>query len=213
MTTQDYLKQNKAGFENDIIARERFKHIIESNKIDTIIETGTYLGSTTLWLSQWAEQVHTIEVKQEHFNQAKEVLKDCKNVSMYFGNSADKLKEVLLKIAPIKEADKEKFIQYKKVFLFLDAHWEDYNPLLKELDVISQFYIQPFIAIHDFKVPNHPELGFDSYKGQDYDFDWIKEGIEKIYGKTGYKVKYNSEATGAKRGICYLSKNEYPNSK
>ena len=186
----NYIAQNKLGFEGDVFAKEKMKHIIESNGIKTIVETGTYLGSTTKWFSQWADKVHTFEVKQDHFNKAKEALKGCNNITMHLGNSAYELSKVIGDLSD-------------KTFFFLDAHWEDYNPLLDELKVIADSGLKPIIAIHDFKVPDHPELGFDSYKGQDYDLEWIKPSLKLIYGED-YLIKYNTEATGAKRGIIYI---------
>lgn len=89
--------------------------------------------------------------------------------------------------------------------IFLDAHWYK-NPLLSELHAIATHGIKPVIAIHDFKVPDHPELGYDVYAKQNitYDFAYIKESIENIYGKDGYEYHYNSEATGDKRGCIFI---------
>jgi hypothetical protein len=87
---------------------------------------------------------------------------------------------------------------------FCDSHWGPNNPLLEELKIIKAAGHKPHIIIHDFKVPGHPELGYDTYNGQDYEFDWIKAGIEEIYGTDGYGIKYNSDAIGAKRGIIYI---------
>ena len=92
----------------------------------------------------------------------------------------------------------------KSVLLFLDAHWESHNPLLEELQIIKDKGMKPVIAIHDFFVPEHPELGFDSYAGQDYNWEWIASSIESIYGADGYKYFYNSEAEGMKRGVVFI---------
>lgn len=191
MTRQEYLKQNEVGFENDSFAREKFKHIIESNNIKTVIETGTYLGSTTKWLSQWTDTVHTIELNPENYNKAVRNLKENRNVEVWHGNSSELLKEILA------------LHKDEPLFIFLDAHWNDFNPLLDELKVIADNKLKPIIAIHDFKVPGHPELGFDSYNGQDYDWDWIKDSVKEIYGED-FTVEYNSEAAGAKRGIVFI---------
>jgi len=52
-------------------------------------------------------------------------------------------------------------------------------------------------------VPDHPELGFDVYGDIVYDWDYIAEAVEKIYGKNFIKT-YNSEAEGAQRGVIIL---------
>lgn len=198
MTQEDYLKQNLAGFENDSFAKEKMKQIITDNNIQMVIETGTYLGSTTKHFAEWVKQVYTIEVLEKHYDLANKALRDTPNVTQYLGNSP----EVLNKL--FSEDIFEEFDE--PLFIFLDAHWGDYNPLLDELDTIAKWKwnLTPIIAIHDFKVPDHPELGFDSYKGQDYEWEWIKEKIIQIYGEGGFRIEYNSEATGAMRGLIYI---------
>lgn len=203
ITSKEYIDRNLKGFEGDGIMLNKCKSIVEDNNIKTVIETGTFLGGTTKVMSEWADKVYSIEINRPNFDKASKYLSDTKNVSLLFGNSDTELDKLLGSLFPLKT---EKFLgkKYEPVFFFLDAHFYDYNPLLSELRVISKYHLNPFIAIHDFKVPNHPELGFDSYAGQDYDFDWIKKGVEQVYGSS-YKVEYNSDAEGAKRGIIYLS--------
>lgn len=193
MTREDYIKQNAKGFEGDTFLKEMIQNLCQENNIELIIETGTYYGATTKHLAKMAPAVHTVEVIDENFKKAKQVLKGFKNVTMHKGNSADIIKDLLPK--------KEDNIS---LFCFLDAHWESYNPLIDELKAIAQSGCRPIIAIHDFKVPDHPELGFDTYKGIVYEWDWIKSSIESIYGPEGYEVSYNSEATGAKRGVIFI---------
>ena len=63
---------------------------------------------------------------------------------------------------------------------FLDAHWNDYLPLLEELEAINRFDLHPVIAIHDFKEPTG-QLGYDSYNGHDICLSYIKEKLDAIY--------------------------------
>lgn len=199
MTRQQYLDQNLKGFEGDAIARDTIERILGERCIDIVIETGTYLGSSTRRFAEMpgVNHVFSIEVNPEHWAKANENLKDLKpKVNLLKGNSPEAL-DILLQMIPN---------HGPRLFFFLDAHWEEYNPLLDELRVIAEFnrIPKPVIAIHDFKVPGRPDLGFDSYKGQDYDFEWIQSAVERIYGQTGYQIKYNDQAEGAKRGIIYI---------
>lgn len=203
ITDKDYIDRNMKGFEGDSIMLEKCKSIVTDNGIETIIETGTFLAGTTRVMSEWAKNVYTIEINKPNYDKAKTNLVGFDNVNLILGNSAEEL-DKLMSQQFVKRSEKFNGRKIPKVFFFLDAHFWDYNPLLDELKVISKYEVNPFIAIHDFKVPNHPELGFDSYKGQDYDFDWIKKSVELVYG-TEYKVEYNSKADGAMRGIIYLS--------
>lgn len=85
--------------------------------------------------------------------------------------------------------------------LFADAHWNSYWPLLDELKVISDLGLsETVIIIHDFKVPGKP-WGYDNHGGVELDIDYVRESLLKI--NPNYKISYNEEAEGNKRGICY----------
>lgn len=193
MNQQQYIAQNLKGFEGDESLANLFKALIDKHDIKLCIETGTFYGSTTRRLASMVERVMTIEVKEESFKKALDYTadSDINNIFFYLGNSAQVLPTLL---------DGEQ----GKVLFFLDAHWQEYNPLLDELAVIAQAKnIIPIIAIHDFKNPHHPEYGFDSYAGQDYEWSWIEESVKKIYGYN-YRVSYNTDAIGAKRGVIFI---------
>lgn len=193
MNNQQYIEQNKLGFEGDTFAKDKMKKLIQKNGIKTVIETGTFIGSTTRHFSEWAEKVHTVELNPSNFSQARNNLSDKQNINFYLGNSSEVLDQILSGI------NKDELI-----FCFLDAHWNEYNPLLDELAVIAKHGFRPIIAIHDFKVPHHPELGFDQYGEIVYEWAWIEEAVKKIFHGVTFTVEYNFKATGAKRGIVYL---------
>lgn len=188
MKREEYLQQNARGFEGDELLGKEIARLCKIHNVNHIIETGTFRGATSKRLSELAP-VYTVELIPENYEIAKE---NCKGypVILKLGNSVDALREWLPNL------------KRESLFLFLDAHWEKYNPLLDELHVIAVNGIKPVIAIHDFKVPGKP-FGFDSYAGQDYDFEWIKDGLHEIYGeKFGYH--YNQEAEGAMRGVIFI---------
>jgi len=60
-------------------------------------------------------------------------------------------------------------------------------------------------------VPDRPEFGYDIYPDQGivYNWEWIREKIEEIYGHTGYYKEYNTQATGSMRGCLFI----YPSKK
>ena len=64
--------------------------------------------------------------------------------------------------------------------------------------------------IHDFQVPGYPDLGYDQYKDIKYNFDYVKEHLDAIYGGVeGYSYYYNSDAVGAKRGCLFVLPKEW----
>ena len=89
------------------------------------------------------------------------------------------------------------------VFFFLDAHWQNDCPLIDELQAIGQSGKSGIIAIHDWKVPNS-DLGFDSYNGQDFTYEWIEPTLQANFKQ--YKAWYNNPKTaiGARRGVLFI---------
>lgn len=197
MTAKDYLEQNKKGFENDKFLKTKIEELVKEFKINTIVETGTYLGWTTVQFADMVEEVYTVEISAEYFFKSGEHLSKYPKIKRALSPSPDHLRSILPSLKD------------KTLLFFLDAHWGSNCPLLEELKAIANNGLKSVIAIHDWKVPGHPELGFDSYNGQDYELSWIKTSLDEIYGgENGYTVSYNSEAEGAKRGVIFITPKE-----
>jgi len=179
-------------FNGDIHACAKFIELMDRFQIKTAIELGSCVGGTTKWLSDNFEKVVSIEVVKEYLSIAKKRVADRRNVTFLFGSTVDVLPEIL----PWIEG---------QMILHVDSHWGPSNPLLRELQIIAKSGLKPVIEIHDFKVPDHPELGFDVYGDIVYEWGYIKDHIEKIYGADGFNVEYNDKATGAMRGIIYIT--------
>lgn len=191
--TQAYLDRNALGYEGDEFVHEEIKKLVDKFKVDLIVETGTFLGNTTKRLREFGT-VFTCEIDETNYKKAYENLKYLDNLNLAFDDSVKFLEKLLPNSNDL------------SILFFLDAHWWDACPLLDELKVIADNGIKPVIVIHDWKVPNRPDLGFDSYKGQDFTFEWIEQSLKNIYGNN-FKYHYNDQASGAKRGLIYI----YPN--
>jgi len=97
------------------------------------IETGTYVGWTTLVASEMFKHVHTVELDQLLLEQAKDACKGCKNITFHNGDSV----KVLPMILPASG----------DVVIFLDAHQSgpetsnngEWVPLMSELDIIVRW--------------------------------------------------------------------------
>lgn len=183
-------------FNGDTFICEEFLKLKQIHSITTAIETGSCLYSTTKWLGENFDKVLTVEVNKEFADHGSEKIKHLLNVGAFIDDSVLFLHKTLPDI-PTDES----------VILFLDAHWNDNCPLLQELSAINLLNTKkpPVIAIHDFYTGN-PELGFDSYGGQPFVWDWISPYIQVLENKFGcyYHHFFNTQATGAKRGIVYI---------
>jgi cephalosporin hydroxylase len=184
------------AFNNDSYLEEKFLAIKDGFDLDTVIETGTYHGTTTAWFSKHFKDVYTIESQPAHFEEAAKNIGHIDNIKMELGDSPEFLKEVLSSIDDT------------KTIIFLDAHWYT-NPVLAELEAIKESGKLPILAIHDFMVPDHPELGYDAYPDQGivYNWEWIESHINSIYGENGYTKDYNTQATGSMRGCLFIFPN------
>lgn len=181
-----------APLNSDVYAQIEFKTLQQKHNLKIAIETGTCLGYTTAFLANFYKEVRTVEVNPEYLEIAKtNRLNDFNNVKTNLGSSSNLMPNLLAGCG-------------NDTFIFLDAHWQDYCPLKDELQHISNSGIEPVIAIHDFLVPNHPELGYDSTNGQPFTFEWLKDSFDAIYGENNYNYYYNTKAEGAKRGIIYI---------
>lgn len=184
-----------------------FKSIVEKLPnyfpITSCVETGTYKGDSTLFLSSIfpGHPVYTIELNGRNFRESKWRFRRSSNIVLIRGNSPVKVGEL---ISQNKVGDIP--------FFFLDAHWNLYWPLLAELEKISALE-KAIVAIHDFKVPDRPEYGFDHYEENINDLGYIKDAIQ-----TGYKIvfpKYSEHEAkekgyGPLRGYVFLFKNIPP---
>ena len=201
-------------FNDDIVLQEAVCTLIREYHVRFAVETGTYKhGHTAAFLAGLVERVHTVEVNKEYYDASGENLKACPNVVRHLGRSQVKLGRIIRELqaaqslswTPGTRSDipfQEAVQPVTPILYFLDAHWQAENPLLQELDIIAEFDPQPLIMIHDMKVPGRYDLGFDTYGGQDYDYAWVEPSLRKIKGP--WVSRYNSVATGAKRGVLFV---------
>ncbi len=182
------------AFNGDFYVREEFLKLKKKFSINKVVETGTCLGSTTLWLSQNFDEVDTIEINPIFMEYANNRFKNNENIKTYLGDSGIVLKEILNK-------------KYDKSIIFLDAHFTEENfPLEKELNSIIKAKIKPVIVIHDFFVPGQNKLGYDTWNKKKLEFKLVEKYLNKIYGKDKFEYYYNSneKSVGAKRGLIYI---------
>jgi len=187
------MENGSKAFNTDSKLAERFLYFKEKFGITTAIETGTYHGDTTVWLAENFQTVYTVEYDKRYLEIAKTQISKYKNIKSYLGSSTEYLGEFLAQS------------KGESCIIFLDAHWYA-NPVLKELDRIKESKTKPVLAIHDFKVPDRPDLGFDIYPSQNiiYEWDWIREKIESIYSKEGFTIEYNTYSGQNMRGCIFI---------
>jgi hypothetical protein len=173
---------------------------------DTIIETGTNIGNTTNLLSNIFKKVYTCELKKEYSSYWDE-LKQNSKIEIYEETSTTFLPKIFSKL------NNDNF------YLYLDAHGiiDDTNhqksPLLSELEIVSKFGYKPIIMIHDFDSKRNG-WEFDKIYNENIneyvslDWDYIKDSIEKIYGKNNYILHTNTKSDIARILLTIIPKNK-----
>jgi hypothetical protein len=188
-TKEEYEKLNRTGFEGDEFIAKRIEELCKKHSIDLILETGSRYGWTAKRLAAFAE-THSCEMNATNYQIAKQNALDV----MFYHMSSPKFLETMLALN-----------KSRNILIYLDAHGPHTTPLLEELDEIAASGVKPVIVIHDFKVPDEPKLGYDTYNNQPYTWEWIEKHLHKIYGPACIR-SYNSEveAAGAMRGVVYI---------
>lgn len=179
------------SFNGDNLLAAQVLRLRDKYNLSTFVELGTCLGSTTRWAAVNFEKVITIEINPSFAAIAEERFLGLRNIELIVGDTVEVLPYIINKIP-------------KNSFVFIDSHWTDNNPLLEELHILQ--HIKPMVmAIHDFKVPDHPELSYDEYPAQNivYEWNYIKNHIKD------YSYFYHEKAAenSAKRGVIFLISN------
>ncbi len=108
--------------------------------INVFVETGTYMGHTTMWAAAHFQEVYTVEASEELFLNAKKSLAVYPNIKCFHGDSAVVLQKLAIR---------------QPVLFWLDAHYSGGNtykgqfPILNEIDIINAQYDNAVLLIDD----------------------------------------------------------------
>ena len=187
----NYFKRiGKGPLNNQNLRIQLVKELLESYKPLLIIETGTFLGDTTEFLSKFSNVI-SIEKSRLFYYLSKSRFHNENQIQIIYGKSEVELKK-------IKNFE-------KNTFFYLDAHWGEGLPLKEEVEQITNNYLNYLICIDDFAVPNDNSWGFDSYDGTKLDIDMLKN----LENTKIYFPDYNSDLeSGEKRGSVFLTNSD-----
>ncbi len=184
----NYYKRIGIGpLNNQDLRKKLVQDLLTSYKPNLIIETGTFLGDTTEFLSKYSKVVSIEKSKLFYFLSKSRFYND-EQIQIIHGKSEVELKKI------------KNFAE--KTFFYLDAHWGEDLPLRTEIEEITNNYLNYLICIDDFAVPNDNSWGFDSYAGVKLDINLLKS----LENTKIYFPNYNSALeNGEKRGSVFLT--------
>lgn len=187
----------------DKYAVSKLIKLIEDFGVKTVVETGTWQGEGVLGFSKLLNNVYSIEINGQFFEDTKANVEGEGYTLAESGEDTAVYTRGSSKITLILGSSPEVILRIieglpEPILFFLDAHWLDYWPLLDELTAIRR-RPNSLIVIDDLKVPGKP-FGYDTY-GVRLDWKLLKEPLAAI--NSNYRVFYNEEACGDYRGILY----------
>ena len=176
----------------------------------SFVETGTYRWySTELIASRFPKlPVFTVEVVPATYDRSRRFLGRYPNVTTMLGSSDDVVKQLL---DEHKAGDLPLF--------YLDAHWQQYWPLRKELAHIGAAAGRAVIVIDDFEVPGNDRFGYDIDGGGDVtagekcNLAYIRPALNPdreyhaLFPKYSMADAFGPGKTGALRGHVVLFQN------
>jgi hypothetical protein len=174
-----------------------YTDLVRACKFDAIIETGTYRGSTTLFLAlnSAGAPVYTSEINTHAFEVARRRLREIPNIHMFNRDSRDFLSTISLS-------------DNGSSFFYLDAHWLEDVPLAEETELIARKFSTFVIMIDDFQVPNDTGYGYDDYGPgrrlslRDFPFDSDPRFV--FY----FPARPSTEESGKRRGCIVLASSD-----
>lgn len=119
-----------------------------------VVETGTYRGATTEFLSHLARcPIYTVEACPRYYEYARLRFPISDRVQLALDDSRRFLRRLATDVTVPKGT----------AFFYLDAHWNPELPLREEVALILGAWSDPLILIDDFQVPGDPGYAFDDF--------------------------------------------------
>ncbi len=206
MTIPNLMPFQAFAFNGDPFLAAEVLRLKEAHGLTKALETGTCLGSTTLWLAENFDKVWTCEVSDQFYEIACARFAAINGAHAVVDNTDRFFKSIIARKRDSRIAVKQDAARVG--FIFLDAHWGPHCPLLDELEAIAEVGAKPCLLIHDFQVPGLPDAGYDRMPGiggHAFNIDLIRGHLDRIYGEGKWKHRYPTEVAGARRGWISIS--------
>jgi hypothetical protein len=178
--------------------RRIYSDLIKKINFEAIVETGTYLGTTTEFFAASGLPVYSVEANPRFYAYSSlrfSLRRD--RVHLYQGDSVKFLRSLA--------ADKD--FPKSNPFFYLDAHGQEHLPLREELEIILTHWREAVVMIDDFEVPG-TDYGYDDYgAGKTLNMSYL-EPLQYLQLHAFFPAVEAKHETGAKRGCVALCRDE-----
>src|SRR5262249_15637116 len=124
--------------------RDLFQSIIDSFTPIAIVETGTYLGTTTKFMAKTGLPIFSVESEPRKYAFARARLWRHRNVHLLHEDSRAALRKLFN--GPLRGAGE------RNLLVYLDAHhWMEDLPLAEELEIIFSVFPNTIVMVDDFQ--------------------------------------------------------------
>jgi hypothetical protein len=184
-------------FNGQMVRAKLFHHLVTHFRPAAIVETGTYLGTTTEFMAEMGLPVFTIERRPRNYGFARSRLRHRRNVKLRCGDSRVVLRSLF--DGPLNA------MRDRTTLLYLDAHWYNDLPLAEEIDLAFRQCPAAIVMVDDFAVPGDPGYAFDDY-GPDkaLNAEYIAPAVAAHELAVYYPSTPSDEESGARRGCVVL---------
>jgi hypothetical protein len=196
----DYLRGRGRGraFNGQQARVALFENIVAECSPVAIVETGTYIGTTTERLAATQIPIYSVENNPRAYGFARNRLWRRRNVHLKRGDSRAALRAWLN--GPLHNYSGGHLLFY------LDAHWWGSDlPLNEEIDIIFSHCSKAIVMIDDFSVPFDDGYSYDDYgDGKVLAPAYIEPAVRSFQLRAFYPSTPSAKETGARRGCVVL---------
>lgn len=194
-----HLFSRSSAFNNQNNRKLLFGNIVTKIVFKAIVETGTFRGETSAYMSQVSGlPVFTVELHPRYYGYSKARNLLNRNVHIFHSDSRAALKVLARKSSLLNQ----------KVFFYLDAHWNTDLPLVEEIEIIFKSWDKAVIMIDDFQVPFDNGYKFDNYGPGKILCLSLLRPINHLNFKIFFPSQKSESESGHKRGCVLLTRDE-----
>jgi hypothetical protein len=194
------LREEWGGpFNGQRIRQRLFEELVKETEPVAIVETGTFRGSSTEFMSKTGLPIFSIELSNRNYGYCRSRLWRYRNVTLWCGDSRTGLQS--LKNGALRK------VLNQTVFVYLDAHWNEDLPLAEELEVVFSDWPSAIVMVDDFQVPHDAGYSYDNYgPNKALILTSIAIPLEKHQIEAFYPSTPSKEESGSRRGCVVLAK-------